>query len=43
MKTLTRALQRLAIWGRDEGQDLVEYALLGGDSSLWPAVYSLRA
>ena len=30
MKTLTRALRRLAIWGQDEGQDLVEYALLGG-------------
>ena len=30
MKTLIRALRRLAIWGQDEGQDLVEYALLGG-------------
>ncbi len=30
MKTLTRALRRLAIWRQEEAQDLVEYALLAG-------------
>ena len=30
MKTFMRALQRLAIWRQEQGQDLVEYALLAG-------------